>query len=90
MMVDASMVQTDAGETCDLLTSKLAADMLLLGVLPAWLVWRVPLAWCPLSRKLVFKLALICGWLLRSLLTALLYYRPLPRWYATIASCAGC
>jgi lipid A ethanolaminephosphotransferase len=55
-------VQTDAGEALDLLTFKLLAYFVLLGLLPSVVVWRAPLAWRGWWRELFgrAKLLAIC------------------------------
>jgi lipid A ethanolaminephosphotransferase len=55
-------VQTDAGEAFDLVTFKLLAYFVLLGVLPSALVWRAPLAWRGWRRELIgrAKLLAVC------------------------------
>ena len=52
-------VQTDAGEAFDLLTFKLLAYFVLLGVLPSVLVWRAPLAWRGWRRELFGRVKLL-------------------------------
>lgn len=52
-------VQTNAGEAFDLLTFKLLAYFVLLGVLPAILVWRAPLAWRGWRRELFGRVKLL-------------------------------
>ncbi|HSC80108.1 MAG TPA: phosphoethanolamine--lipid A transferase [Chitinolyticbacter sp.] len=78
VMIDAGMVQnalqTDAGETRDLLSGKLLAYLLLLGVLPGWLAWRVPLAWRPWPREVLSKLVIASGSLCLIVACALLHY----------------
>ncbi|WP_159672495.1 phosphoethanolamine transferase [Andreprevotia sp. IGB-42] len=63
VMIDAHMVQsaveTDLGETRDLLTIKMLVYLLLLGVLPVWLLWRAPLRWRPAPRELLAKLVVL-------------------------------
>ncbi len=51
--------QTNAGEAFDLLTFKLLAYFVLLGVLPAILVWRAPLAWRGWRRELFGRVKLL-------------------------------
>jgi lipid A ethanolaminephosphotransferase len=59
VMVDVGMVrnalQTDYREAHDLLTVKLAAYALLLGALPAWLLWHVPIRWRAPGREVASK-----------------------------------
>lgn len=47
IVIDSDMLrnaaETNPAEAADLLTLRLAGYVLLLGVLPAWLVWRIPL-----------------------------------------------
>jgi lipid A ethanolaminephosphotransferase len=72
--VDAEMVRnvlaTDRAEAADLFTGKLLACVLLLGVLPAALLWASKVAYRPLSADIRFKakataaivaIAAICG-----------------------------
>ena len=51
--------QTDAGEAFDLLTFKLLAYFVLLGVLPSVVIWRAPLAWRGWRRELVGRAKLL-------------------------------
>jgi len=66
IVVDPSMVvnivQTNVNEASDLLSLRLLASLLVLGVLPAWLLWRQPSDQRPVWRRL--------GWNLLSLLIA--------------------
>ncbi|MBO3275470.1 phosphoethanolamine transferase [Pseudomonas schmalbachii] len=59
VLIDVEMlrnvVETDPAEVRDLLSFKLGAYLLLLGVLPAWLLWRVPIAWRSWPRELLGK-----------------------------------
>lgn len=59
VMIDVGMVrnalQTDYREAHDLLTVKLAVYALLLGALPAWLLWRVPIRWRAPGPEVVSK-----------------------------------
>ncbi len=63
VMIDVGMVrnamQTDYAETYDLLTWKMGAYVLLLGALPVWLLWRVPIRWRTPARELLSKVAVI-------------------------------
>jgi len=49
MMVNA--IQTDVRETRDLLNWQLGAAVLLLGILPAWWIWRQPVGRAPALRQ---------------------------------------
>ncbi|CAG9175478.1 phosphoethanolamine transferase [Cupriavidus respiraculi] len=85
VMVDVGMVrnalQTDYREARDLLTVKLFAHALLLGALPAWLLWRVPIRWRPPGREVASK-ALV------ALLSLLLLAGIAQAYYQTFASVA--
>ncbi|MEJ8566435.1 phosphoethanolamine transferase [Elongatibacter sediminis] len=65
VIIDSDMIlnalSTDAAEVGDLLTGRLAAYLLLLGVLPAVLVWRVEIRPMPLLKALKTRLALVGG-----------------------------
>lgn len=58
-----NVVQTDVREATDLLSIRLLATLLLGGVLPAWWVWRTPVAWGPvwprLGRNLVWLMVCV-------------------------------
>ncbi len=60
VVIEASMiqnlVQTDVREATELLTPKMAVYMLLLGVLPSVLVWRVPLVFGRWHRTLLLQI----------------------------------
>ncbi|MDB5895784.1 MAG: phosphoethanolamine transferase [Rhodoferax sp.] len=51
MMVNA--IQTDARETRDLLSWQFGAVVLVLGLLPAWWIWRQPVRPAPVLRQLL-------------------------------------
>lgn len=51
--------QTDAGEAFDLITFKLLAYFVLLGVLPSVVVWRAPLLWRGWRRELIGRVKLL-------------------------------
>ena len=59
VMIDAGMfrnfAETNATEVRDLLSLKLFAYILLLGVLPSWLLWRVPVNYRRWHRELFSK-----------------------------------
>ncbi|MGN4051069.1 phosphoethanolamine transferase [Pseudomonas sp. SM4] len=59
VMIDAGMfrnfAETNATEVRDLLSLKLFVYMLLLGVLPSWLLWKVPVNYRRWHRELISK-----------------------------------
>jgi lipid A ethanolaminephosphotransferase len=59
VMIDAGMfrnfAETNATEVRDLLSLKLFAYILLLGVLPSWLLWKVPVNYRRWHRELISK-----------------------------------
>lgn len=61
VLIDQDMVrnalQTDGAEVRDLLTVKMALTVLLLGVLPCWLLWKLPVEYRPGWRRLGRRLA---------------------------------
>ncbi|MCO6058836.1 phosphoethanolamine--lipid A transferase [Pseudomonas sp. MOB-449] len=65
VMIDANMLrnvaETDVNEVRDLLSFKLLLFVLLLGVLPSWLLWKLPVRHQPLRRELLGKLLLAIG-----------------------------
>lgn len=86
VMINVDMVrnafETDVAETRDLLTLKLAAYVCLLGGLPVWLLWRVPLRWHLPRRELLHKLGaaiLSLGLAAALLLTYFQTFAPLVR-----------
>ncbi|MFZ6044877.1 phosphoethanolamine transferase [Pseudomonas sp. CR3202] len=62
VLIDANMLrnvaETDVNEVRDLLSVKLLLFVLLLGVLPSWLLWKLPVRHQPLRRELLGKLVL--------------------------------
>nr|WP_298143205.1 phosphoethanolamine--lipid A transferase [uncultured Pseudomonas sp.] len=60
VMIDTEMLrntlETDVAEVGDLLSLKLAAYLLVLGVLPVWLLWRTPVRYRPWPREVLSKL----------------------------------
>lgn len=65
VLIDANMLrniaETDVNEVRDLLSLKLALFILVLGVLPSWLLWKLPVRHQPLRRELLGKLVLAVG-----------------------------
>ena len=65
VLIDANMLrnvaETDIGEVRDLLSFKLLLFVLVLGVLPSWLLWKLPVKRQPLRRELLGKLVLAIG-----------------------------
>lgn len=59
VMIDAGMfrnfAETNATEVRDLLSLKLFAYILLLGILPSWLLWKVPVNYRRWHRELISK-----------------------------------
>lgn len=59
VMIDAGMLrnfaETNATEVRDLLSLKLFAYILLLGILPSWLLWKVPVNYRRWHRELISK-----------------------------------
>jgi lipid A ethanolaminephosphotransferase len=57
LVVDASMVQnvveTDVREAGELFNWKLVQAVVLFGLLPSWLVWRLPVQYGPLPRSIL-------------------------------------
>ncbi|MDH4869783.1 phosphoethanolamine--lipid A transferase [Pseudomonas sp. BN515] len=62
VLIDANMLrnvaETDVNEVRDLLSFKLVLFILILGVLPSWLLWKLPVRHQPLRRALFDKLIL--------------------------------
>lgn len=79
VMIDVGMVrnavETDPGEVRDLLTVKMALYVAILGVLPTWLLWRMPIQWRPPVRELLVKLLVVAISLAAVLAIALSYYQ---------------
>ena len=72
-----NVLQTDPGEARDLLGWRLAATVLVLGVVPSVLVWRVVLRPIALPRRLVQNFALTAGSLGAAVLVLLAAFQPL-------------
>ena len=68
IVVDGSMVQnvveTDVREAGELFNWKLVQSVLLLGVIPSWLIWRLPVRYSPLRREVLVNTGLVAGSLL--------------------------
>jgi lipid A ethanolaminephosphotransferase len=75
IVVDASMVQnvmeTDAREAGELLSWKLLQFVVLFGLVPSWLVWRLPVRYGPLRREMLVNGGVLAASLL--LATGLLF-----------------
>ncbi|MBK6629600.1 MAG: phosphoethanolamine--lipid A transferase [Betaproteobacteria bacterium] len=54
-----NVVQTNASEAADLITLKLLAYFVLLGVLPSFLIWRTPLRWQGWRHELTARAKLL-------------------------------
>lgn len=54
-----NIVQTNASEATDLVTFRLLAYFVLLGVLPAFLIWRIPLRWQGWRHELTSRAKLL-------------------------------
>lgn len=65
VLIDAEMLrnalQTNPTEVRDLLTVKMLSYLLLLGLLPSWLLWRVPLEYRGAGQALLVKLLVMLG-----------------------------
>ncbi|WP_375738563.1 phosphoethanolamine transferase [Pseudomonas boanensis] len=65
VLVDKNMLrnvaETDVGEVRDLLSLRLFLFIFFLGVLPSWLLWRLPVKHRPIHRELMVKCALALG-----------------------------
>lgn len=79
VMIDVGMLrnalETDVAETRDLLTLKMAGYVLLLGALPVWLLWRVPIRWRPAKREVLSKSAVVTVSLAVLTLVAFAYFQ---------------
>jgi len=75
IVIDASMVQnvveTDVREAGELFSWKMVQSLLLFGVLPSWLLWRLPVRYGSLRREALVNVGLVAGSLL--LATGLLF-----------------
>ncbi len=75
IVVDASMVQnvmeTDAREAGELLSWRLLQFVVLFGLIPSWLVWRLPVRYGPLRREMLVNGGVVAASLL--LATGLLF-----------------
>lgn len=65
IVIDSDMLrnaaETNPAEAVDLLTLRLAGYVLLLGALPAWLVWRIPLRRAGWRRELLSRIGLLAA-----------------------------
>ena len=81
IVVDASMVQnvveTDVREAGELFSWKLVQSVLLLGVIPSWLIWRLPVRYGPLRREVLVNTGLVAGSLLLAAGLLLLLFKTL-------------
>ncbi|TJZ78813.1 phosphoethanolamine transferase [Chitiniphilus eburneus] len=63
VMIDAGMVrnavETDPAEVRDLVTMKMVFYVLGLGVIPSWVLWRLPIRWRSPGRELLAKLVVV-------------------------------
>jgi lipid A ethanolaminephosphotransferase len=81
VIIDPSMVvntlQTDAREAADLFNLRLLITLLLVGIVPAVLVWRAPLHYGHWGRRLKANLLLIPAALVVAVLVLLASFQPL-------------
>jgi len=65
VLIDETMIenamQTDMAESLDLLSWKLVVYVLLLGVVPSYLIYKIPLKYDGFRRELIQKMKLIIG-----------------------------
>ena len=65
ILIDRTMIEniihTDAREVFDLMSWKLFAYLILLGLLPSYFIYKTPLVYVGLKKELVFKVPLIMG-----------------------------
>ncbi|WP_122666483.1 phosphoethanolamine transferase [Pseudomonas viridiflava] len=65
VLIDAGMLrnfaETNATEVRDLLSPKLFAYLVLLGIVPSFLLWRTPIHYRPLHRELISKTLISVG-----------------------------
>ncbi len=75
IVIDASMVQnvveTDVREAGELFSWKMVQSVVLFGLIPSWLVWRIPVRYGSLRREVLVNIGLVAGSLL--LATGLLF-----------------
>ncbi len=75
IVIDASMVQnvveTDVREAGELFSWKMVQSVVLFGLIPSWLVWRIPVRYGSLRREVLGNIGLVAGSLL--LATGLLF-----------------
>ena len=75
ILIDAAMVQnvveTDVREAGELFSWKLVQSVVLFGLIPSWLVWRIPVRYGSLKREVLVNIGLVAGSLL--LATGLLF-----------------
>ncbi|WP_374585828.1 phosphoethanolamine transferase [Pseudoduganella sp.] len=81
IVIDASMVQnvleTDTREAGELFSWKLVQAVLLLGVVPSWLVWRLPVQYAPLRRSIAANGGVLAVSLLAAIGLLFLLFKPL-------------
>lgn len=81
IVVDASMVQnvveTDVREAGELLSWKLVQAVLLLGLIPSWLVWRLPVQYGSLRRSVLANGGVLAGSLLLAIVMLFLLFKSL-------------
>ena len=81
IVVDAGMLtnvlQTDARESADLLSPGLALTVLALAGVPAWLLWRQPVAYGRWQRQLLRNPAMASACLLLVVVAVLVSFQPL-------------
>jgi len=81
LVIDATMMvnvlQSDPREAADLLTPRLFMMLLVLGVLPTWLVWCMPVRYARAPRQLLHNLLQAGGAILVLVLVTLAVFQPL-------------
>lgn len=81
IVVDASMVQnvleTDAREAGELFSWRLVQAVVLLGLVPSWLVWRMPVQYGSLRRSIAANSGMLAVSLLAAIGLLFLLFKPL-------------
>lgn len=83
IIVDSDMISnvfaTDVREATDLLTIQFVLYVVFLGVLPSWLLWRIPVVVRPWRQTLIWRFSLLAGSIIMLIGTLLVGYQELAR-----------
>ena len=71
-----NMMQTDVNETVDLLSLKQGIYFIVLGLIPAYIIYKIPVKYTPCKKEFINKLKQVMILLAITALTVFMFYKP--------------